>query len=226
LFRSKLKIFITVAASIFLFLLLTFCGLFIYVFPEHPINVAIFKFTYKITPAKTSFLEFYSPKRRDVANSKIPNEVDKFLCHRIENAADEEFSAIVNFYIIQAAGREGFCIYSTSEQTRVKIIDQIVKQLENDLRLYNKMILLEEIRLGKSLGKGDISIEGMNKPNFITLEEDEIWGKEYEKWFDEQLKTNGKTKIQEWWDSNLSWEEKKKINPLEGTNIKVSECCG
>jgi hypothetical protein len=86
--------------------------------------------------------------------------------------------------------------------------------------------LLEEIRRGKSLGKGDISIKGMSKPEFTTLEEDKIWRKNYEVWFNEQLKTIGKTKYQEWWNSNLSWEEKKKINPLDGTNIKVSECCG
>ena len=226
MFRSKFKIFITAVASIFLLLLVTFCGLFIYIFPEHPINVALFKVAYNIIPTKTSFLEFYSPKRRDIANSTIPREVDKFLCHRIENAAGEEFSAIVNFYTFQAAGREGFCIYAASEQTREKIIDQIVRQLEDDTRLYNKIILLEEIRRGKSLGKGDISIEGMSKPYFITLEEDEIWRNNYQIWFDEQLKTIGKTKYQEWWNSNLSWEEKKKINPFAGTNIKVSECCG
>jgi hypothetical protein len=226
MFRSKIKLFLTIAASIFLFLSLAFCGLFVYAFPEHPINIALFKLTYNLTPAKKSFLEFYSPARRDIANGKIPNEVDKFLCQRIEKADNEEFSAIVNFYIFQAAGREGICIYAASDRTREKIIDQIVKQSEDNSLLYKKIVLLEQVRLGKSLGKGDISIKGMNQPRFLTLEEDKRWRKEYEKWFDEQLETTGKTKLQEWWNSDLSWEEKKKINPLEGTNIEVSECCG
>jgi hypothetical protein len=225
-FRSKLKIIIIALATIFLSLLLVFCGLFVYGFPDHSINIALFKLTYNLTPTKKSFLEFYSPRRRDVANGDIPTEVDEFLCRRIENASEEELSAIVNFYTIQAAGREGACIYKTSEPTKEKIIEELVKRLKDNSDLYKKIVLLEEIRLGKSLGKGAIHVDGMNRPTSLTLEEDKAWRKKYKEWFDNQLETTGKTKVQEWWNSKLSWEEKKKTNPFQGSNIKVFECCG
>lgn len=217
MFRSKLKTALLIAASIFLLFILAFCGLFVYIAPDHPVNIALFKFAYNSTAAKKSLLEFYSPYRRDVNGRSLPGEVDEFLCQKIETTEDqEEFSAIVHLYAMQAGGREGNRIFKVSDPVRQKIAAEIIKQMDENPNLWGQLILLEEIRLGKSLGKGNI---GNRAPPYPSSKED------WDKWKEEFLPI-GKQKYQEWWQSNSSWEEKKKINPLEGSAIRINSCCG
>ncbi|MDQ3131922.1 MAG: hypothetical protein M3Q99_14335 [Acidobacteriota bacterium] len=216
----KIKKILLFISSVCLVFSIIFGSLFFYVFPEYPVNIAFFKVIYNVIPAKRSFLNFYSPVRRNIRSGYAPVEVNQFLINKITVSKNEnEISAIVHFYAIQAEGHRIGYFDNFSEEVKPKIIQQLIKELDDNTNLSGKLMLLEEIRSNKRLGKGSVGISGMNHLAFSTIEE-------YKKWFNEELEKTAKSKYQEWWNLNLSWEEKKKIDPLEGTNIKVSECCG
>lgn len=219
MFCSKIKLILLFSISLLLLSFLTSGCLLLRYLPDNEISITLFKAVYNLPFGKKTFLEFYSPGREDV-RGKVPVEINQFLIQKIETTNDEnEISAIVHFYALQAnAHRIGY-IYHISEEAKMKVTNQLIKELNDESNLGGKLMMLEEIRTGKRLGKGSFGIEGLNHPNFSTLEE-------HREWFDKQSARIVKTKYQEWWTSNLSWEEKKKINPLQDTNIKVSQCCG
>jgi hypothetical protein len=220
MFRPKFSKSLKITGSIFLFLALAFCSYFIYFETRHPLNIALFKFTYNILPAKKLFLETYSPRNRDVDGGYIPPEVDEFLCQRVETTNEtEEIAAIANFYALQAGGREGTCIFKVSDAKREKIAAEIIRRMDDDPDLWGQMILLEQIRLGESLGKASIS----SKPSSELTRNIET-RQDWEKWNAEHL-PGGREKFRQWWNLNLSWEEKKKIDPLADAEIVVNSCC-
>jgi len=224
MFRSKIKlILLSVFSLIFVSFLILF-GLFVYNVPDTPVSLAMFETSYKIFPFKKSFLEFYSPADRNFGVNTRTNAVDNvFLLQRLETTNDEsEIGAIAHYYALQSKKREYDIFRNVSERVKPLIIDQLIKELNDDSsNLSDKIMLLETTRTGKRIGKGAIGMTGGDSiPNSLTMDEKE-------KIFNNQLAATGvKQKYQQWWNSNLSWEEKKKINPLEGTGIKVSECCG
>ena len=221
MFHSKIKWICFFGAVSFLFMSLTSGILLLRFLPDEEISIGLFKTVYALPIDRKSFLEFYSPVREDNWGH-ISKEINDFLIYRIENSTDEnELSSIAKFYAIQAIGHRLGYLINISEQSRIKLIGQLVKDLGDEGILGGKLMLLEEIRTGKRLGKGSVSIFGneyIDQPGILTPE--------YEKWFYKQAAPIVIPKYQEWWNSNLSWEEKKKINPLQDTNIKVAECCG
>lgn len=169
---------------------------------------------------KKSFLELYSPLRRDVNNGTIPEEVDRFLCRQIEVTKDEsELSAIINLYAIQAGGREGFCIYEVSDDAKQKVIARIVDEFDAGENLSGKMMLIEQLRLGKSLGKGQIRSQDAVIPENTDI-------KYWRKWKDEIVAPKAKTDFINWWNLDLDWTEKRKIDPLKNSAVKINGCCG
>lgn len=182
------------------------------------VSIVAFKMGYLVMPFTWSYLTFYSPMRRDVSAGGFPREVDEFLCERAETTSDlNELDAIVHFYSIQAGGREGDCIFRTSDKTRKKIAARIVANFsETDLR--GQIILLEQVRLGSSLGKGRIGLGPGASEAPSSAEEWEAWGR--------KAYPFAKEKYIEWWQAPTTWEEKKLTNPLEDQPVRVYECCG
>ena len=219
MFRSKIKLILLSTALLFLLTLLTSGCLLLRYLPSNELSITLFKTVYNLPIGKKTFLEFYSPVRKN-ESGHLPKEIHQFLVNKIETTNNEnEFSAILNFYALQASGHRIGYLHNISEEAKIKAIDQLIKEINEKSNLGGKIMMLEEIRTGKNLGKGSFSIETTNQPKFSTVEE-------YGKWFDEQSALIIEAKYHEWWNSNSSWEEKKKINPLQDTNIKVSECCG
>lgn len=188
----------------------------IYADTRSELSIYVFRIGYKIYPDTKTYLHFYSPRRRDVSAGYIPPEVDTFLCGRAEATSNEdEFDAIVDFYSLQAGGREGDCIFRTSERVREKIASRLVAVAETD----GQLVLLEEMRRGKSLGKGHLG-RGPTSPESGPLTPDE-----WEAWYKEALPFAW-SKYTEWWKADTNWEEKKRIDPLAGMHVRVNECCG
>lgn len=212
------KILFCVIALLMLSLLTSGCLLLRFL-PDNTVGVGLFKAVYSISLTRKNFLEFYSPVRKD-AIRYVPVDVNQFLIQKIENTTDEnEISAIVHFYSLQAKEHRIGYLINISESARIKVINQLIKGLDDEANLGGKLMLLEETRTDKRLGKGSVGIIGTNYLTFPTQQE-------YRKWFYEQSVSVVLAKYQEWWNSNLSWEEKKKINPLKNTNVGVSHCCG
>ena len=224
--RSKIKLILISAFSLIFISFLTLFGLFVYYVPDVPVSLAVFEISYKIFPFKKSFLEFYSPANRNFGvNIRTNTANNVFLLQRLETTKDEnEIAAIAHYYALQSEKREYDIFRNVSEKVKPLIIEQLIKELnDNNSKLSDKIMLLETTRTGKRIGKGAIGVNGVDTPTLskpINTEEGE---KLFNEWLDA---ASIKQKYQQWWNSSLSWEEKKKINPLEGTGIKVSECCG
>jgi len=184
-------------------------------------SVLLFRLGYELAPSKYSYLDAYSPRRRDVWAGYLPLEVDSFLCGRLQATRDEEeFNAIVHLYYLQAGGREGSCVYITPGNVREKIATYLVDHLNDEgIDLYRELVLLEEVRRGKSLGKGSIGPSALatRRPSG----EDE-----WKKWMEEVALPLAKDRYFSWGRSNRVWSDKREINPLEGTEVGIYECCG
>jgi hypothetical protein len=218
MFRSKIKLAVLILGILGF---LAF-GLFIdYHVPENPVSVVMFKAVYTLTPFKYSFLEYYSPLRRDVYNGDIPPGVDTFLCERLEVSDDPgEIEAIVHLYGMQTGGREGSLIQERTEKTQEKIAAEIMRQLENGgTHLAKKIVLLDEIRIRKGPAKGGLGGDGIPRsPWFKTPGE-------WVKWSDVNQAPIAVPYLKTWWNSGLTWEEKKKVDPFAGTNVRIGYCC-
>jgi hypothetical protein len=199
------------------FLLFIVCAT-IYADTTSALSVSAFHVGYKIVPFKKAYLSFYSPFRRDVSAGYIPPQVDAFLCGRAESTSDlAEFDAIVHFYTIQSGGREGDCIFRTNDITREKIAARITVDLsETDYE--GQLVLLEEVRLGKSLGKGNVGL-GPGAISWPSTPE------EWKAWHRDALPF-ARSKYIEWWRADTDWETKKLTDPLAGQYVHVNACCG
>lgn len=226
MFQSQLGR-ILLSVSLFMFVSSAFLlGAIAFYLPDTPIGLAVFETSYKAFPFKKAFLDFYSPADRNYGvNTRSNPQVDEFLIQRIEASDDKnEVEAIAHYFTLQSKERNYGIFINVSDRVKPTIINHLIKELDNDnSNLSDKIMLLETTRTGKRIGKGAIEIENKNMPDFPKS-----WTMEQrKKLFDESLAATGvKQKYQDWWNLNLSWEEKRKINPLEGTNIKVSQCCG
>jgi len=219
MFRSKIKLILLSVILMFLFTGLTSGSLLLRYLPDNKAGVTLFKAVYNLPFGRETFLEFYSPMRKNEVGY-VPVEVTQFLIKRLETTNDEdEISSIVHFYALQASSHRIGYLFNISEEVKTKLIIQLIEEIDDEPNLIGKLMMLEELRTSKRLGKGAVYIEGISQSKFSTAEE-------YRKWFYDQSASIVVKKYQEWWNSNLSWEEKRKINPLEGTGIKVSECCG
>lgn len=219
MFHSKIKLLLRISGGLILLAVFLAVSVTIYGVPDNPAGIALFRVAYAVPLTRHSFLEFYSPQRRDVGSGYIPQEVDEFLCDRLENTMDEdELEAIVNFYALQSGGRQGDRIQKLPEATRERIAGRIIKDIEANKDLRGRFILLHEMRTGKSLGKGGLGPSPLETERPVTTEQEQAWQRKAE--------AVAKEKFTEWWNSGLSWEEKKKINPLAGTIANMNYCCG
>jgi hypothetical protein len=206
-------------AACILFGAISFSLLFVYFNTRSELSVELFRAGYSLARSKRAFLHFYSPRRRDVSAGYLPKPIDEFLCERLERTGDpEEFDAIVHLYSLQAGGREGECVYAASDPVRQRIGSSIVEHFDADkLILYRQLVLLEEIRLGRSLEKGRVV------PRSDPWPQTEL---EWKKWLEETALPLAELKYRAWWQADSLWNEKKEQEPLQGTNIGIVACCG
>lgn len=185
-------------------------GAYIYYVPNSKLSILFFKIGYNLTPNKKIFLTAYSPNLRDVQAGLVPDEVSYYLCEKLENTDNRnEISSIAHFYIIQSPDRE-YGIFRCSDEKRGKLVESIIEEMKDDSYFYSKIVLIEEIRQNKSLGKGRVQVSS----NSVITQ------------FTDDLIPLVRQKYQEWWNLNLDWNEKRKINPLANTSIKAVSCCG
>src|SRR3982750_4712074 len=110
--RSQFRFFLKLGVVITLSLLLVLGLGFVYAFPNNPISNFAFMVGYFTSPDTKGYLQAYSPVRRDIGAGYLSPGADQFLCERAEsNIGEQEVRAIADFYTLQAAGREGTCIY-------------------------------------------------------------------------------------------------------------------
>jgi hypothetical protein len=88
-----------------------------------------------------------------------------------------------------------------------------------DDHVRNRITLLEEIRTGRSLGKGGVGPSPLSTEHPAT-------GEEWTRWLETKGLPTAREKFLEWGRTDLPWYQKKKINPLAGTEVGVYHCCG
>jgi hypothetical protein len=218
----NLRIFLKLAATgIFILVLSVFCA-FIYGVPNHPVSIFLFKVGYRVALLdRHTYLQLYSPWNRDVNAGSLPIEVDEFLCDRMRTTDNpSEFAAIVDLYSTQAHGRQGDCVYKSSEGVRQKVISQIVSEFDDNPKyIGGSLILLREAHFGTGLGKGGFAPSDLEASKPRTPEE-------WNAWSVEKGIPIVKAQYRAWWQSELNWDEKKTIDPMKDTLVRFYYCCG
>jgi len=220
---ARLHMISTCLASGIVFLvLLAFCA-FIYGVPSHPISIFLFKVGYRSSAlvGRHAYLQLYSPWNRDVNAGYLPKEVDEFLCGRLRTTDNaSEFAAIVDLYSAQAHGRQGDCVYRSSEEVRQKVISHLIGEFDDNPKyIAGSLILIRESQFGMGLGKGGFAPSELEPAKPKT-------DSEWLAWYQEKGIPIATAKYREWWNSGLTWDEKKSIDPLKGTVVQFHYCCG
>ena len=185
--------------------------------PDTKLGYGVFRIVYSGPISKSWFLRKFSQGLKDHNGSYIGEPVDKFLCSRLEETDSVgELAAIVEFYSLQAGGREGQNIGSLSDEAKQKVIKFILGNIEGfePRQAWGALLIVEHLRRGVVLHKA-----GFGEVEFERYEREYKF--DYERWWRERGLPETKAKYKEWWNTDLAWQTKKAINPLEGSNIRV-----
>lgn len=187
--------------------------LFAAVSPETRLGYWLFRCVYTSPIAKKPLLESYRSKLWAFEGGYIPELTDYFLCSRLESASlQTEIDAIVNFYVLQASGREGKRITSLSDGAKQKVLGSIMQNLDGyDVEEAGRALLLvEEIRRSEVIWKG--SFGSTNAQESIN----------WSSWWRKRGLGKVKNSYRKWWQSQAAWPVKKTQNPLAGSGIEAS----
>jgi hypothetical protein len=179
--------------------------------PETALGYARFRVFYALTPSKVAALKSYDSNLEMVNGGYIPLNTDQFLCERLSASnSPQEKNAIIDFYVHNAGGREGQTIFRNSDADKQKAIGLLFQRLDayDVYRSEQAMVLIESIRQGEYLGKAHLFSEKSHG--------------DYETWLKESGVSQAKAKYRRWWNSPLSWSQKKRINPLEKSDMFIA----
>jgi hypothetical protein len=185
--------------------------------PDAKVGYGVFRIVYSSPVSKGWLLRKFSQGLKDRNGGYIGEPVDKFLCSRLEETdSDSELAAIVGFYSLQAGGREGNNIGSLSDEAKEKVIGFILEHIESYEigQAEGALLIVEQLRRGVVLPKASFG-----KSDFAGPEREDKF--DYERWWLERGLPETKAKYKEWWNTDLAWQAKKAINPLEGSNVRV-----
>lgn len=177
--------------------LFTFGG-YAYIEPKSPLASWFFQTYYSLTPDKDSFLKQYLKHLDHVDGGWVSPRCVDFLNGRIlSDITEQELDAILNFSLHQRQGHP-VLIYKKEENQDefvTKVIDRFLARLAAGDESGAKIIIaIEAVRRGESLGKDPHISHG-------SLEEAEAI-------------------LNDWWEKDLPWNEKRKIDPFKNTSVK------
>ena len=124
--------------------------------PDTKLGYGIFRIAYSSPVPKGWFLRKFSQGLKDNNGGYIGEPVDRFLCSRLEKTDSEsEVAAIVEFYSLQAGGREGQNIGSLSDEAKQRGIRFILKHIESyePRQAWGALLIVEQLRRGEILHK-------------------------------------------------------------------------
>lgn len=171
-----------------------------YIEPRSPLAFWFFQARYLQSSDKDSYLKRHQKHLELVDGGWISQGSADFLIERISSdITTEELDAILNYALIRPSAVRSFWDNSGSEKIAIKAIERLLERLPNsDCDTKIKLIeAIEVARRGRTFGKDGHMSQG-------SLQEAEI-------------------ALNEWWETDLPWDEKRKINPFENTSIKFFE---
>lgn len=142
--------------------------------------------------------------------------IDTFLCSRLEsNTSDSEMAAILEFYSLRAGGREGYQISQISDSSKQRAIPLLLQRGDsyNERQALGALLIVENMRRGETLDKGGFgpAINEWERTDF-----------NFDKWWSKRGLPETKLKYKQWWNTNLEWNQKRLIDPLSNSNVRVS----
>ncbi len=206
--KRKLVRFLVASTAV---LIIAVFGDYLYEEPQVAPARAIFHVGYRLTGGSDRFLTSYSQHLLETNGGTIPFEVDTYLCSRLQSTSStSEFDALVHFYILQSNGRMGIQLGRLPDELKARVIDEIFQRITSLDRpdCLKAIELVEYLRLDGDIFKPHLSRgELRNKDGISTTMPEAI---------DEAV-----TRFADWWRSPFPWPEKKKISPLEGSNLSI-----
>ncbi|MCA1642906.1 MAG: hypothetical protein LC785_13375 [Acidobacteria bacterium] len=189
--------------------------------PNSFLRYTMFRTAYSVPQTRGWMLRQYSYFLDNNNAGYMGISIERFLCSRLaSNPPDAEMKAVLEFYSLRAGGREGYGITQLPDEVRRRAIPLLLGRLDayDNRQAYGALVMVEQMRRGKIVCKAYFFPRDFLKsapPNFNERE-----------WWVEKGLPEAKTSFQTWWNSNVSWQEKKSADPLGSSNVMISENCG
>lgn len=142
--------------------------------PKSALGWTRFYFVYEHTGNRSAFLDDFQGWIWEHGGGYTPPDINIFLLDRLENSADKsEQAAIVRFYCLQAGGREGDTWRRFSDATRRRVVAIVLANWRwyPPEEVQYAFVWLEELRLGKYLGKATLLISSGKPYRFLDTTE-------------------------------------------------------
>lgn len=156
-----------------------------------------FQVGYHLSADKDPYLQNYWADVKEYDGAWLSTGSNDFLWNKLSNdIAEEEFDAILNFYLGMGSARRRYSGLTEREGTKFKVIARLIARLPGLDRSTKKEAIkwIEEFRRNESFGKGDIYCPDWDlAAEFMT----------------------------DWWKRDLPWKKKRKIDPLIGTGSTI-----
>lgn len=204
--KKRLKIALLVALPILL--CAVFLGNAIFISQSAP-AYWLFRSEYALAGDKPAMLQGFRQRIWNHGGGHISEAADTFLCRRLKTSPSQsEVDAIIGFYISLANGRETMGIVALDSATRQRAIGSILRQLNgmSGEEAGRALFLAEQIRSGTLIMKGGFYPMEQNFPA---------------DWWEKTGRSQVEARYRAWWNANLPWPRKLKINPLRGSGIEA-----
>ena len=208
--KRKYSLWLKIAAALLAVLLV---GMYVVEEPGSPPGVFIFCCAYTSPLSKDRVLTQYETLLRENDGMYLSPEADKFLSARFIDASSAEASILADFYARRPFGRDGDGLANLPAAQKERVIALLLSRIETygDWQREHALWLIEGMRQGRALWKGGFAAE--NRP---YNSDSKIW------W-----KSKGNAQLvacyRRWYARDLSWEQKRRLNPLAGMEFTVSE---
>jgi hypothetical protein len=183
---------------------------------ESFLRYALFRTAYSIPLTDAWILRQYSNFLDKYNGGYMGERINTFLCSRLEsNPSDSEMAAIIEFYGLRAGGREGYRISEISDVAKQRAISLTLQRVDSyDERLVRgSLLIVENMRRGETIFKGGFGPADYRwrQSNF-----------NFKSWWAENGMAEAKGKYKEWWNGNLTWSQKRLIDPLKNSSVELT----
>jgi hypothetical protein len=184
--------------------------------PNGFLRYAFFRTAYSVSVTRAWMLQQYSNFLNNHNGGYMGEPIDTFLCSRLEsNTSDSERAAVLEFYSLRAGGREGDRISKISDSSKQRAIPLLLQKVDsyNARQALGALLVIEDMRRGETIYKG----------GFVLASNE--WEKasfNFDRWWAESGLPETKAKYNRWWNMKLDWNQKKLIDPLSDSNVKVT----
>jgi hypothetical protein len=171
--------------------------------PRTSAGHATFRLAYAFPPTRPTVLRFYHWALAKFNGGYIPPAIDEFLADRLwQCRGTREWTGILDFHLAQSSWRWGDAITHTDDQTKGRIISDLMRRSDESPpdSAIEMLLLVESLRQGTSFSKARFMKPAVPiEPLYPLIRE----------------------RYKAWWAGGSTWPANKTTDPLQDTGIIV-----